>query len=129
MAFPDRPGLKSWKRESFDDHATALRCLIGTYDEYRAKPPRATSGLIRIQGAANGTLTVTASTDAGETVWTGSITVDSITGDVTGAYRYAKTSDQGTLKLQLSGDEIAVIGADRTAPAKPFQMAWRNRRP
>jgi hypothetical protein len=112
-----------------DDHATALRCLIGTYDEYRAKPPRATSGLIRIQGAANGTLTVTASTDAGETVWTGSIIVDSVTGDVTGTYRYAKTPDQGTLKLQLSGDEIAVVGADRIAPAKPFQMAWRNRQP
>ena len=111
-----------------DDHASALGKLIGTYDEYRAKPPQATEGSITIEGTAYGDLAITAVSKTGDTVWTGNITVDPTTGKASATYRYPNSADQGTLELEQSGDdEILVTGKDIAAPNKPFHMMWRKR--
>ena len=110
-----------------DDHTSALAKLIGTYDEYRAKPPQPTKGTITIKGTQYGDLTITATSNAGDIVWTGSITVDSTTLKAAGAYQYTKANDQGELELKQTGDEISVTGRDNTAPTKPFYMIWKKR--
>lgn len=110
-----------------DDHASALAKLIGTYDEYRAKPPQPTKGTITIKGTPYGDLTITATSNAGDTVWTGTITVDPTTGQATADYQGTKATGQGTLELEQTEDEVAVTGKDNTAPTKPFHMIWKKR--
>ena len=109
------------------DAVTDLAKLIGTYDEYRAKPPQPTEGTITIEGTAYGDLAITAVSKTGDTVWTGNIIVDPTTGKASATYRYPKSADQGTLELESGDDEILVTGKDIAAPTKPFHMIWRKR--
>jgi len=111
-----------------NDQESALAALIGTYDEYRAKPLNPTGGTIKVKGTAYGDLAITAINYAGDTVWTGAIAVDPSTGKATATYRETKTGGQGSLELEQIGDEINVTGKDNKA-TKCFHMTWKKRHP
>ena len=110
-----------------DDHSSALKDLIGTYDEYRAKPLVGPSGIIAIKGTPYGNLTLTAINKAGNTEWSGSITINPTNGEATAKYKYTQGSGKGTLELQQQRDEVSVTGKDDAAPGKPFYMTWKKR--
>lgn len=59
----------SWVRR--DDLASTLAMLTGSYEEYRARPPQPTGGIITIESTAHGKLAVRATSSAGQLVWTG----------------------------------------------------------
>jgi hypothetical protein len=108
-----------------NDRTSALTKLIGTYDEYFARPLQPTKGTITVTGTASGNLRVTATSDDGTTAWTGTITVSPATGQVTATYR--EGTGRGTLELEQTDDEIRVAGRDNAAPTKAFYMTWKKR--
>ncbi len=110
-----------------DDYAVALADLVGTYDEYRAKPLQPTNGIITVDVTPHAHPTITATSDAGNTVWAGTITLNRTTGKATATYQHKQAPGQGTLEFNKTGDEITVVGKDNTAPAKPFHMVWKKR--
>ena len=106
-----------------DDQAATLVKLRGTYDEFRARPPQPTFGTIEIKGThSRRPVTLSAIDKAGEVEWTGSITVNSQTGEITGQYKNTKNQGEGTLQVTQDRDEISITGQGKAAGAKPFFM-------
>jgi hypothetical protein len=112
-----------------DDHAALLARLLGTYDEFRARPPQATGGTIAITGTPHGTLALAATNHSGAIEWRGTITVHPKTGAITGEYKHANGDGQGTMELTQEHDEISITGQDKATNAKPFYMLWRRQTP